>query len=211
VDGDRLTIRSYRVCFRLERRIYRIDRFRVPVSWGVPLRSLGYAAAALLAVLLLQRLPLLGDLIRGLHPALRYFIAPVAIAYVLTALEVDGRAAHEAVAAWLRFVCAPRQLLGTSRTRRPAGVLRLAEIAVAPDERVGRYRRARVHGPATLVLSFPCGGRRRRRRLRCARRPSGRSRGARCWRSSTARRWSCCDPRGGGRPGRWRRAVPPTP
>jgi hypothetical protein len=177
VDRDPLTIRSYRLCFRLERRIYKIDRFRVPLSWGVPLRSVGYAAAALLAVLLLQRLPLLGALMGGLHPALRYAIVPVGVAYLLTALEVDGRPAHRAVAAWVRFLGGPRRLLGASRKRRPGGVLRLGEIAVAPDERSGRYRPARVHGPATVLLRFPCRGRRRGRRLtlrQTSRRPLGR-------------------------------------
>jgi hypothetical protein len=75
-DDGRLTIRSYRLCFRLERRIYKIDRFRFPVSWGIPLRSVAYAAGALLAMLVLQRAPVLGALASGLHPALRYVILP---------------------------------------------------------------------------------------------------------------------------------------
>jgi len=166
VDRNPVTIRSYRLCFRLERRIYKIDRFRLPVSWGVPLRGLGYAAAALLAVLLAQGLPLLGAVIGGLHPAFRYAVVPVGVAYLLTALEVDGRPAHQAVIAWIGFLCRPRRLLGPSRKRRPGGVLRLGEIAVAPDERSGRYRPARVQGPATVLLRFPCRGKRRGRRLR---------------------------------------------
>jgi hypothetical protein len=164
-DRERLTIRSYRVCFRLERRIYRVDRFRLPVSWGVPLRSVAYGATVFVAVLLLERVPLFGALIGGLHPAVRYAITPVALAYLLTALEVEGRTAHDAVGAWIRFLCRPRRLLGAQLARRPGGVFRLEEIAVAPDERAGRYRRARVDGPATVLLRFPCRGKRRGRRL----------------------------------------------
>jgi TcpE family len=164
-DDGRLTIRSYRLCFRLERRIYKIDRFRIPVSWGIPLRSVAYAAGALLAMLVLQRAPALGALASGLHPALRYVILPAAVAYALTQVKVDGRPAHQAAAAWLRFLCRPRCLLGASWRVRPGGVLRLGEIAIAPDERCGRYRRGRIDGPATVLLRYPARGRRRKARL----------------------------------------------
>ena len=164
-DDGRLTIRSYRLCFRLERRIYKIDRFRVPVSWGIPLRGVVYAAVALMGVLVLQRAPLLESLASGLHPAVRYVILPAALAYALTQVKVDGRPAHQAAAAWLRFLCRPRCLLGASWRVRPGGVLRLGEIAIAPDERCGRYRRGRIDGPATVLLRYPARGRRRKARL----------------------------------------------
>src|SRR5262249_27722777 len=41
--GDALVITSYRTVFRYERRLYRIDRWRLPAPAGVPLRSLLYA------------------------------------------------------------------------------------------------------------------------------------------------------------------------
>jgi len=44
-------IRSYQRIFRPERRIYQIEGRSLPVPGGVPLRWLGYATAALLAVL----------------------------------------------------------------------------------------------------------------------------------------------------------------
>jgi hypothetical protein len=44
-------------------------------------------------------------------------------------------------------------------------VLRLGEIAIAPDERCDRYRRGRIDGPATVLLRYPARGRRRKARL----------------------------------------------
>jgi hypothetical protein len=51
VTGAREPIRSYQRIFRPERRIYQIEGRTLPVPGGIPLRWLGYAGAALLAVL----------------------------------------------------------------------------------------------------------------------------------------------------------------
>lgn len=155
MDRDALTIRSYRLCFRLERRIYKIDRFRVPVSWGVPLRSVGYAAAILCAVLLAQRLPGIGDLLTGIHPAVRYAILPIGAAYALTELELDGRPAHQTMLAWLRWRSGPRQIAGLRAAPGARAGARLADISIAPDERGSHYRPARVAGPCRLLLRYP--------------------------------------------------------
>jgi hypothetical protein len=53
VSGAREPIRSYQRIFRPERRIYQIEGRSLPVPGGVPLRWLGYATAALVAVLAL--------------------------------------------------------------------------------------------------------------------------------------------------------------
>jgi hypothetical protein len=54
VADQRYPIRSYQRIFKPERRIYQIEGHRLPVPGGVPLRWLGYATAALLAVLALS-------------------------------------------------------------------------------------------------------------------------------------------------------------
>jgi hypothetical protein len=51
VSNGREPIRSYQRIFRPERRIYQIEGRALPVPGGVPLRWLGYATGALLAVL----------------------------------------------------------------------------------------------------------------------------------------------------------------
>ena len=48
-----MVIRSFRRVFEVDRRIYRVDRWPVPVPGGIPLRALGYFLAALLLILLL--------------------------------------------------------------------------------------------------------------------------------------------------------------
>ena len=49
----RVIIRSYRRVFEVDRRIYRVDRWALPVPGGVPLRAVGYFAATVLAVVIL--------------------------------------------------------------------------------------------------------------------------------------------------------------
>ncbi len=51
MSGAREPIRSYQRIFRPERRIYQVEGRALPVPGGIPLRWLGYATAALVAVL----------------------------------------------------------------------------------------------------------------------------------------------------------------
>lgn len=53
MSEDREPIRSYQRIFQPERRIYQIEGRSLPVPGGIPLRWLGYATAALVAVLAL--------------------------------------------------------------------------------------------------------------------------------------------------------------
>src|SRR3954451_9679817 len=86
-----IPIRSFGVVFDLERRIHKIDRFRVPLPYGLPLRSLGYAILALSIVLVASGVPLIGKPIVGIPAPLRLVGLPVAAAYALTGLHIDGR------------------------------------------------------------------------------------------------------------------------
>lgn len=110
-----LQIRSFRLVFDLERRIHRVDRFRIPLPYGLPLRSLIYATASLVALLLLAHLPGLGMLISGLPAPARYVLLPAGIAYGLTQVRLDGRSAHAAAAAWIRYRCSPTALVAFRR------------------------------------------------------------------------------------------------
>ncbi len=154
-ERDSMTIRSYRVCFRLERRIYKLDRWRLPVPWGVPLRGLGYAAGALAAVLVLSGVPLVGAVLGQLHPAFRLLGIPALIAYGLCAVEPDGRAAHLALLAWVRWRLGPHQIAGMQRRPPVGSVVRLADVTIAPDEQTHRYRPARIAGPCRVLLRYP--------------------------------------------------------
>jgi hypothetical protein len=171
-DDDRLPIRSYRLCFELERRIHKIDRWRIPVPYGVPLRGLAYGAAALAAVLVAGSLPLVGALLGVLHPAFRFVVLPVAAGYLLCRLRVDGRPAHAAGVAWLRHRLGPARVAGC-RAAPALGPMRLGDVPVAPDERGCRYRPALVRGPASLLLRYPAAGRSRGRTLELSQRAGG--------------------------------------
>jgi hypothetical protein len=93
--AERVVIRSYRRVFQVDRRIYRVDRWALPVPGGVPLRAVGYFAAT---VLLAAVLPL-----GILSPPLRYVVVPLAVAVLGTQAAPDGRTAHRFAWDWLRF------------------------------------------------------------------------------------------------------------
>src|SRR5215218_5084795 len=97
-----MVIRSYRRVFEVDRRIYRIDRWALPVPGGVPLRAVGYFVAALLAVILVGALPGAGELMSGVSAPLRFVVGPLAIAVLGTQAAPDGRAAHRFAWDWLR-------------------------------------------------------------------------------------------------------------
>src|SRR5215218_9238566 len=100
--ADRVIIRSYRRVFEVDRRIYRVDRWALPVPGGVPLRAVGYLAATVLAVVILDGLPVIGEGLAMLSPPLRYVMLPFAIAVLGTQAAPDGRTAHRFAADWLR-------------------------------------------------------------------------------------------------------------
>lgn len=152
--GSGVAVRSFRVVFELERRIHKVDRIRLPLPYGLPLRSLAYALAALLVVVVLGRVPLLGAPLAALPVPVRLAVLPAAVAYALTQLRPDGRPAHWFLLAWARQRLAPSTVVAFASTRRRR-VERLDELVVAPDERDVRYRSAVIEGPAVALLRLP--------------------------------------------------------
>jgi hypothetical protein len=164
-DQASTPIRSFRVCFKLERRIHKIDRWRIPLAFGVPLRGLCYAVAILLALLIAGRLPLLGGIAGGMPSPLRFVLLPIGGAYLLMQWEIDGRSAHATGVAWLRLRLAPARLVGF-RSAPPTGLVQFGELAIAYDDRGARMRPAVVDGPATVVLRYPFAAQPRGRTLK---------------------------------------------
>jgi len=143
VSDEELTVRSYGRVFRLERRIYRIDRFVLPLPGGLPVRALLYFLAALLATLALTVVPGVDWVLSLVNPPLRYVVIPVGLAVLATQAAPDGRRAHRFVLAWLRLRLRRRRNV-CGRAVPPEGhVVRFpAALAVATDdlahgERVG--------------------------------------------------------------------------
>jgi hypothetical protein len=166
VSDGRLVIRSYRRVFRVDQRIYRVDRWALPVPGGVPLRGVVYFACSLLIVLAAGALPLLGDVVGLLSPPLRYVILPLGVAVLGAQAAPDGRSAHGFAGDWLRS--------RARRRRRSAGrpvplegesVTWHGRLALQWDESALRLERARVTGPATVTFAEPMHVERRRGRF----------------------------------------------
>ena len=144
-----VTIRSYRLAFALERRIFRIERYRLPLPYGLPLRGLAYAVLALALMLVCERVAGVGVLVAAVPWPVRYLVIPAGAAQLLLGVRVDGRPAHQALLAWagLRLASLRRASQGER--------LRLEDVALAPDERDPMLRAAVVAGPGVVILRRP--------------------------------------------------------
>jgi hypothetical protein len=153
-----MIIRSYRSVFRVDRRIYRVDRWALPVPGGVPLRGLGYFALALGAVVVLGRVPGMAELLVAVSPPIRYVIVPLAAAVLGTQAAPDGRVAHRFAADWLRLRVRPRRMSAGRRV--PLAGERVpwqGTLATVWDEHAPGLHRARVTGPARVTFNLPVG------------------------------------------------------
>ena len=60
-ESGRVVIRSFRLVFdRGYRRLFKIDRYRLPFAYGLPILGIGYAAGVAFAVVLAAKLPVVG-------------------------------------------------------------------------------------------------------------------------------------------------------
>lgn len=147
-----MVIRSYRRVFEVDRRIYRVDRWALPVPGGIPLRAVGYFLAALVLVLVLGRVP--G--VRDVSAPIRFVVIPLGLAILGTQAAPDGRTAHRFAADWVR-------LRWRSRRRSAGRVVVLedepiawhGELAVRWDDDSAVLQRARVRGPARITFAVP--------------------------------------------------------
>src|ERR1700759_1052579 len=141
-----MVIRSYRRVFEVDRRIYRVDRWALPVPGGVPLRAVGYFLAAVLLVLVLGRVPGFSEV----SAPIRFVVLPLGLAILGVQAAPDGRAAHRFAADWIRLRWGPRGVRargwrgrargGADRVARPArGALgcRLPAAAARSGVRAG--------------------------------------------------------------------------
>lgn len=152
-----VAVRSYRdVVDVVERRIFRIDRWRIPHPGGIPAAGLGYFVVAVGAVLFASRLPLIGEVLSMMQPALRFVGIPVIFAWALVSWQVDGRRPHHALVSVVRHRIGARTLAGLRPA--PSRGARLAPVdgvTIAPSGDEPRYRGGRVRGPATVLLRYP--------------------------------------------------------
>lgn len=172
--GQGITIRSFRVVFDLERRIHKLDRWRLPVPYGVPVRGIAYFGLCLAAMVVLGSLPVIGGIVGLLSPPLRFLVVPVGAACALAWIRIDGRPGHTAIASWAHFKLSPKRLAGFRRVPAVGHVGRIGDVTLAPDERFARYRAAVIEGPSVVLLRYPSYGwvgKRRRAALHVRQRP----------------------------------------
>jgi hypothetical protein len=151
-----VVIRSYRRVFEVDRRLYRVDRWTLPVPGGVPLRGLGYFVATLLAVIVCGRLPAVGALVGALSPPLRYVVLPLVVAVLGTQAAPDGRAAHRFAWNWLCLrVRARRRCAGRVVPLEGEPVPWHGELGMRFDGDGTELHRARVRGPARVTFTVP--------------------------------------------------------
>ena len=157
--AERWSIRSYRRVFEVDRRIYRVDRWALPVPGGVPLRG----------GRLLRRGAAGGD--RGRRAArasaswsarvsapLRFVVVPLAVAVLGTQAAPDGR-----VGASLRVGLAAAAAAGAAALGGPAWCRSRASRCAWHGELALRWdgdaraacTAARVRGPARVTFNVP--------------------------------------------------------
>jgi hypothetical protein len=151
-----IQLRGYRRVFRIERRLFRFDRWRIPYPHGIPLRGIGYFLALELCVVAASRLPLVAGLVGLPNPAIAYLGVPLLGAFALMQGRIDGRPPHHVLASLARFSLSPRCLAGLHAC--PQGgeaVVPLEEATVAFDARESFPVRGRVKGPARVTFRYP--------------------------------------------------------
>jgi hypothetical protein len=154
--AERLVVRSYRRVFEVDRRIYRVDRWVLPVPGGIPLRGLVYFVAALLAVLAAERLPVIGGVVGELTVPLRYVVVPLAVAVLGTQAAPDGRAAHRFARDWLRLrVRSRRRSAGRTVPLAREPVAWDGVVATRWDEHAPALHGGRIAGPARVTFAVP--------------------------------------------------------
>jgi TcpE family len=154
--AERLLIRSYRRVFEVDRRIYRVDRWALPVPGGVPLRGLGYFAATIALVVVLGPVPAIGDLLGLLSAPLRYVVLPLTVAVLATQAAPDGRSAHRFAGDWLRLRLRTRRRSALRRVPLEGEAVPWHDVlATRWDVSGAQLHRARVRGPARVDFRVP--------------------------------------------------------
>ena len=165
-DSGKVVIRSFRLVFdRGYRRLFKIDRYRLPFAYGLPILGIVYAAGVALSLVLVANLPAAGSALDALPPPIHWVAIPVGLAMVMLHWRPDGLKPHTALIAWIDAATTVRELACWQPAESDRDALELGEITCAPDGREPRYRSGLVRGPARVLLRYPSRGWQRGRRL----------------------------------------------
>lgn len=154
-DPHRTVVRSYALVFKIERKLFRIDRWRLPLPGGVEVRAILYGVSILLGMLIASRLPGIG-LLLGLLPApLHWGLIPGGLTFVLLKLQIEGRAPHRVLASLISWYFSEHLITAGGKADRPRIDAPIDTIWIVPDWRAPRYRTAEITGPTCVVCRYP--------------------------------------------------------
>lgn len=148
-----IELRSYRAVFELEYRIYRVQRWSLPLANGIALSTICWTMGAAVAMLLLRAAPLLGSALGALPDPLRYVALPAAFGVAMSRYRPDGRPLHRFIAAALRHRGSARcvdAFLASPAAEREERFVEAICICAGPSEQ--RYRSGCLGGPAVVAL-----------------------------------------------------------
>jgi hypothetical protein len=155
----RVLIRSYALVFRMQRKLFKVDRWRLPLPGGLEIRAIVYAIVVLLGDLIVSRVALIGPITNKLPAPLHWAILPGLVVFVLVKLEVEGRPPHKVIASLLGWWVRPKYFIGLSHAVAPGIRVPIQTLCITPDWRAARYRPAEIHGPTTIVCRYPANAR----------------------------------------------------
>jgi hypothetical protein len=154
-DLQHTLVRSYGLVFKIERKLFKIDRWRLPLPGGLELRAIVYGATILFGMLIASRLPLIGLALGVLPSPLHWGIIPGGLTFVLLKLQIEGRAPHRVLASLISWYFGVRLIVAAGKADRPISQAPVQTIWIAPDWRCSHVRPATIHGPTLLVCRYP--------------------------------------------------------
>lgn len=156
-----IDIPSYRVVFRLERRLFKVGDKRLPLPYGLPLPAAGWFLAGLAVMFILGNLPGVGAITALLPAPFKYGLIPGALAFGISRLQLDGRPALRLARAWLRFRFTHKRVAAWRPVPHEGHTIRLADTPFTGirghEIRPGRLRVHRKSTtPTNIRLNYPC-------------------------------------------------------
>src|SRR3954454_24438045 len=101
-DSGKVVIRSFRLVFdRGYRRLFKIDRYRLPFAYGLPMLGILYAVLVALALVFAGRGRVVGPALAAPPPPIHWVAIPVGLSMVMLHWRPDGLKPHVALWVWL--------------------------------------------------------------------------------------------------------------
>jgi hypothetical protein len=154
-DSQPTVVRSYALVFKIERKLFRIDRWRLPLPGGLEVRAILYATTILLGMLIVSRLPGFGLLLGVLPAPLHWGLIPGGLTFVLLKLQIEGRAPHRVLASLTSWYFSEHLITASGKADRQRVHAPIDTIWIVPDWQAPRYRTAEITGPARVVCRYP--------------------------------------------------------